>query len=283
MEFDDVVASVSCSPLHLRLNNFSTNTMGGSVKGNGYLAFAGTRDLLMNLGAELTDIDVTKVFEQTENFGQQTLTDKNLQGVLNAKLYVKNVWKNYSSPDLDNLNAIIDFELKNGALKNFEPVKAASAFIRVEELSNIRFADIKNRLTIFNRTVTIPAFEIQTNALNLMFSGQHQFDNVIDYRFKVNLRKMLANKFNRKGREQFIENDPYEGLNIYLSIVGPLSKPKIQYDKATAATKIKADFKNEKEVLKELFKKGGAVKDDKREDKFFQIEEEPKFMEFDEN
>jgi uncharacterized protein involved in outer membrane biogenesis len=283
MEFDDVVASVSCSPLHLRLNNFSTNTMGGSVKGNGYLAFAGTRDLLMNLGAELTDIDVTKVFEQTENFGQQTLTDKNLQGVLNAKLYVKNVWKNYSSPDLDNLNAIIDFELKNGALKNFEPVKAASAFIRVEELSNIRFADIKNRLTIFNRTVTIPAFEIQTNALNLMFSGQHQFDNVIDYRFKVNLRKMLANKFNRKGREQFIENDPYEGLNIYLSIVGPLSKPKIQYDKATAATKIKADFKNEKEVLKELFKKGGAVKDDKREDKFFQIEEEPKFMEFEEN
>jgi len=283
MEFDDVQVNVTFSPLHLRLNNFSTNTMGGSIKGNGYLVFTGTQDLLMNMGTEVTDIDVSQVFMQTENFGQQTLTDKNLQGVLNAKLYIKNTWKDYSSPDMDNLNAIIDFEIKNGALKNFEPVKAASAFIRVEELSNIRFADIKNRLTIYNKTITIPAFEIQTNALNLMFSGQHNFDNTIDYRFKINLRKMLANKFNRKGKEQFIENDPYEGVNVYLSMTGPLSKPKIQYDKASAAAKIKDDFKNEKEVLKELFKKGSSPKDDKREDKFYQIEEEPNFMEFEEN
>ena len=283
MEFDDVQVNVTFSPLHLRLNNFSTNTMGGSIKGNGYLVFTGTQDLLMNMGTEVTDIDVAQVFLQTENFGQQTLTDNNLQGVLNAKLYIKNTWKDYSSPDLDNLNAIIDFEIKNGALKNFEPVKAASAFIRVEELSNIRFADIKNRLTIYNRTITIPAFEIQTNALNLMFSGQHNFDNTIDYRFKINLRKVLANKFNRKGKEQFIESDPYEGLNVYLSMTGPLSNPKIQYDKASAAAKIKDDFKNEKEVLKELFKKGSNSKDDKSEDKFFQIEEEPKFMEFEEN
>jgi hypothetical protein len=275
--------NVTFSPLHLRLNTFSTNTMGGGVKGNGYLVFAGTQDLLMNMGAELTDIDVSQVFVQTENFGQQTLTDKNLQGVLNAKIYLKNTWKDYSNPDLDNLNAIIDFELKNGVLKNFEPVKAASAFIRVEELSNIRFADIKNRLTIYNRTITVPAFEIQTNALNLMFSGQHDFDNIIDYRFKINLRKMLANKFNRKGKEQFIEDDPYDGLNIYLSMTGPIAKPKIQYDKAAAGAKIKDDFKNEKEVLKELFKKGNKDKNDKREDKFFQIEEEPKFMEFEEN
>ncbi len=283
MEFDDVQVNVTFSPLHLRLNNFSTNTMGGSVKGNGYLVFTGKQDLLMNMGTEITDIDMAQVFLQTGNFGQQTLTDKNLQGVLNAKVYLKNTWKDYSSPDLDNLNAIIDFELKNGALKNFEPVKAASAFIRVEELANIRFADIKNRLTIFNRTITIPAFEIQTNALNLMFSGQHNFDNMIDYRFKINLRKMLANKFNRKGKEQFIENDPYDGLNIYLSMTGHISKPKIQYDKASAGAKIKDDFKNEKEVLKELFKKGNNTKNDKREDKFFQIEEEPKFMEFEED
>ncbi len=281
MVFDDVNVNVTLSPLHLRLNNFSTTTMGGSVKGNGYFVFTGTNDLLMNIGTEIADIDVGEVLRQTENFGQQTLTDKHLQGTLNAKFYMKNVWKEYTEPDLNNLNAIIDFELKNGALKNFEPVKAASAFIRVEELMNIKFSDIRNRLTIFNRTVSIPAFEIQSNALNLMFSGQHDFDNMIDYRFKINLRKMLANKFNRKGREQFIEDDPYEGLNIYLSMKGPLANPKIQYDKATAAAKIKEDFKNEKEVLKNLFRKNNEQdKSDKREEKFYQIEEQPKFMEF---
>lgn len=280
MEFNDVKISLTLSPLHLRLNHFSTQAMGGKASGNGYFVFVGEKDLLMNFGAEVNDIDITKVFSETQNFGQATLTDRHISGIANAKVYLKNTWKNYEKIDEDNLNAIVDFEIKNGRLKEFEPIKAASKFIKVEELSDIKFSDIRNRISIYNKTIFIPSFEIKTNAINLVFSGQHHFDNTVDYRFKVNLRRLLANKFNRAGREQFIENDPYDGLNMYLSMTGNLSNPSIKYDKASAAVKMKEDWKNEKEVLKNLFNKEKNSKGEKREEKYFQIDEQPVFMDF---
>ncbi|HRN94608.1 MAG TPA: AsmA-like C-terminal region-containing protein [Chitinophagales bacterium] len=282
MEFNDVKVSLTLSPLHLRLNKFSTQTMGGTANGNGYFVFMGDKDLLMNFGAELNDIDITEVFKETENFGQTTLTANNISGTANAKVYLKNTWKNYEEIDPDNLNAIIDFEIKNGRLKDFEPVKAASKFIKVEELSDIKFSDIKNRLSIYNKTVFIPSFEIKSNAVNLIFSGEHHFDNTVDYHFKVNLRRLLANKFNRAGREQFIENDPYDGLNVYLSLTGNLANPTVKYDKSSANAKIKEDWKGEKDVLKNLFNKDKTPKGEKREEKYFQIDEQPTFMDFEE-
>lgn len=282
MNFNNLQISLTLSPLHLRLNKFSTQTMGGTVNGNGYFVFVGERDLLMNFGAELNDIDITSVFNETENFGQNTLTAKNISGTTNAKVYLKNTWKNYEVIDEDNLNAIIEFEIKNGRLKDFEPVKAASKFIKIEELSDIKFSDIKNRLSIYNRTVFIPSFEIKSNAVNLIFSGEHHFDNTVDYHFKVNLRRLLANKFNRSGREQYIENDPYDGLNIYLSLTGNLANPTVKYDKASANAKIKDDWKGEKDILKNLFNKEKVTKKEKREEKYFQIEEKPVFMDFEE-
>lgn len=280
MNFNDVKISLTMSPLHLRLNKFYTQTMGGTANGNGYFVFIGDKDLLMNFGIELSDIDITSVFSETENFGQTTLTSEQISGTANAKVYLKNTWKNYEQIDEDNLNAIVDFEIKNGRLKNFEPVKAASKFIRVEELSDIKFSDIKNRISIYNKTVFIPPFEIKSNAVNLIFSGEHHFDNTVDYHFKINLRRLLANKFNKSGREQYIENDPYDGLNVYLSMSGNLSNPAIKYDKASAAAKIKDDWKKEKDVLKTLFSKEKTTKGEKREEKYFQIEEQPVFMDF---
>lgn len=118
-----------------------------------------------------------------------------------------------------------------------------------------------------------------------MFFGFHYFDNTVDYHLKVNLHKLLAQKFNRRNQDmQFIENDPYEGVNIFLTMTGNLSNPQIKFDKASTRDKIQTDFKNEKQVLKDLLKNAPRKVDaaeQKREDKYFDLREEPKFMDFD--
>ena len=168
---------------------------------------------------------------------------------------------------------------------NFEPLRAASKFIRVEELQDIRFADLSNTIKIANQRIDVPEFEIKTSALNLMFFGFHHFNNDIDYHFKINLHKLLAQKFNRKQQDiQYIENDPYEGVNIYLTMTGNLSDPKIKFDKPAVRNKVLTDFRNEKQVLKDLLKNAPRKVDaaeQKREDKYFDLREEPKFMDFD--
>jgi predicted solute-binding protein len=81
-----------------------------------------------------------------------------------------------------------------------------------------------------------------------------------------------------------METDPYEGVNLYLSMSGNLSDPKIKYDKASSRKKMQNDFKREKENLKNLINNTSVRMDEnekKREERYFNTSQQPQFMDFD--
>ena len=285
MDFSDVRTNVQLAPGLIKINQLSARGMGGNVHASGLVEFTTDNALTLKLDVTAIDLAIPTIFKECENFGQTTLTDKNLKGTVSTAVSLEATWKNYKELDTKTLSAIIDFSIKNGGLINFEPLRAASKFIRVEELEDIRFADLSNTIKIANQRIDVPEFEIKTSALNLMFFGFHHFNNNIDYHFKINLHKLLAQKFNRKQQDiQYIENDPYEGVNIYLTMTGNLSGPKVKFDKPAVRNKVLTDFRNEKQVLKDLLKNAPRKVDaaeQKREDKYFDLREEPKFMDFD--
>nr|MBP6732373.1 hypothetical protein [Chitinophagales bacterium] len=285
MEFGDLATDLRLAPGSIQINHLTTRAMGGNLRTTGVIEFTPANALAMKIDITAVDLNIPQIFKECENFGQTSLTDKNLKGTMSTAIALDATWKNYKDLDTKTLSAIIDFSIKNGELINFEPLRAASKFIRIEELEDIRFADLANTIKIGNERFDVPEFEIKTSALNLMFFGFHYFNNDIDYHFKINLHKLLAQKFNRQARDvQFIEEDPYEGVNLYLSMTGNLSNPKIKFDKPATRNKMMNDFRNEKEVLKNLLKNTPKVvdaKEQRREEKYFDMREEPKFMDFD--
>ena len=285
MEFNDLHTNAQIVPGLIRINQLSARAMNGDVRTTGLIEFTPENSLAIKIDVTAVDLNIPQIFKECENFGQQTLTDKNLKGTISTAISLAANWKNYKELDMKTLSAIIDFDIKNGELINFEPLRAASKFIRVEELADIRFADLANTIKIENERIDVPEFEIKTSALNLMFFGFHHFNNDIDYHLKINLHKLLAQKFNRSAQDfQYIENDPYEGVNIYLTMSGNLSALVIKLDKASTRNKIQSDFKSEKQVLKDLLKNAPKKVDayeQKREEKYFDLREEPKFMDFD--
>ncbi len=285
MEFGDLATDLRLTPGSIQINHLVTRAMGGNLRTTGLIEFTPANALAMKIDITAVDLNIPQIFKECENFGQTSLTDKNLKGTMSTAIALDATWKNYKDLDTKTLSAIIDFSIKNGELINFEPLRAASKFIRIEELEDIRFADLANTIKIANERFDVPEFEIKTSALNLMFFGFHYFNNDIDYHFKINLHKLLAQKFNRQARDvQFIEEDPYEGVNLYLSMTGNLSNPKIKFDKPATRNKMINDFRNEKEVLKNLLKNTPKVvdaKEQRREEKYFDMREEPKFMDFD--
>lgn len=286
MEFASLNTLLQVAPGIVRVNSLQAKAMGGEVRMTGLVSFLPNNSLNINCDISAVEMDIPKIFSQCENFGQTTLTDKHLKGTISTSLTMNATWLNYKDIDQNTLSAIIDFSIKKGELIKFEPLRAASKFIRVEELEDIRFAELSNTIKIANKRIDIPQFEIKTSALNLIFSGYHYFNNEVDYHIKVNLHKVLAQKFNRNMTDvQYIEDDPYQGLNLYLSMSGPLDNPKIKYDKASTRNKIKEDFKKEKEELRNLLK-GTAPKVDeneKREEKYFDTKEQPVFMDFEQD
>lgn len=289
MIFEDVKTEVKLVPYRLDINNLSTHAMGGNITNNGYIAFTPEREMIINLGLNIDKVDLPQIFAECDNFGQTSLTDKNLKGRVSASLELKTVWNNYKDIDLDQIVGNLSCSVLHGELINFEPIKAASSFIKVEELNHIVFSDLSNQLYIHDRKITIPKMEVQSSALNLLLSGTHTFDNEIDYHIKVNLRKLLANKFNRNNSDvQYIDEDPYDGVNLFLQLTGNIANPKIKYDKEFVSKKIKQDMAAQKEELKGLFKKDKAPKaknenETKREEKYYDTRKKPETIEFEED
>ena len=264
----------------LIFQKFKANDIGGNIQiGNqqintDYLSFRAQDGLVFakikldaNVGKPLSidadlnlkKINITKFFYEFEEFGLEIIQSKNLKGLATASIKVHSIWDKYLAANTDALTAEGPILIENGELINFEPMLALSNFIDVNELKNLKFASLANTLSIKNRIVTIPAMQIQSNALNVDFAGTHNFDNIIDYRLKILLSDLIKKKSKRLGDEQFgeLEDDGRGKTVLYIKMYGDAENPKFNIDKIGIKKKLADDLKKEgkavKQVLKEEF------------------------------
>ena len=256
------------------IDPITLSTMNGSISTSGLIDGGDSTKLLVTCFSDVNKINVTKMFEQFENFGQATITDKNIKGVATAKIQFASVFTPELQMDFDKLYAGVDMTVENGELNNVESMKSLSKFIELKDLENIRFATLKNQIEIKNQVVTIPKMEIKSNAINITVSGTHKFNNEINYKIKLSLNELLSKKAKqaKKENDEFgeVADDGLGRTNIFLSMTGTIYNPVIKYDSKSAIQNVKQDLKVEKQTLKTilkeefgLFKKDSTLKSNK--------------------
>jgi hypothetical protein len=198
------------------------------------------------------------MFDSFENFGQTSVTDKNLKGIATAKIQFASIISPELIVDMDKLFAGIDMTIENGELNNVESMKSLSRFIELKDLENVRFSTLKNQIEIKNQVVNIPKMEVKSNAINITASGTHTFNNEINYKIKLSLNELLSKKAKqaKKQNDEFgeVADDGLGRTNIFLSMTGTVDKPVIKYDSKSAIQNLKQDLKVEKQTLKTILK-----------------------------
>jgi hypothetical protein len=115
-----------------------------------------------------------------------------------------------------------------------------------------------NHITISNRKISIPQFQINSSAMNLSCNGTHDFDNNIDYHFKVTLNELLSKKRKREAprENEFNEYDDDEQgkSTLFISMTGNMENPVIKFDKKELKKFVKDEINNEKQTVKQLLK-----------------------------
>jgi hypothetical protein len=265
------------SPVHF-------TTMNGEVDAKGIIDATREKTFSVICDADLKHININSLFYQFESFGQQTLTEKNVKGYMDASVQFTSVWKNNLEVDEKSIRAKADIAINNGELNDFEPMQNLSRFIAVEELKRIKFSSLQNTVEIKDRTIIIPKMEIQSSALDVFCYGTHTFDNVIDYHFKLSLNELLSKKakHSRKENDEFgvVEDDGLGRTSLFLTMKGTIDDPDIAYDRKGLKQNIKENMKEEKQNLKSLlneefgwFKKDSTIiHKKKKENGKFEIE-----------
>jgi len=234
------------------------STMNGTITTSGIVDGSDTSKIRITCFSDVNKINISQLFLEFENFGQSTITNKNIKGLATFKIQ----FSAELTPELDmNMNKLyagIDLSIENGELNNVEAMKSLSRFIDLKELENIRFATLKNQIEIKNQMIQIPKMEVRSSALDLTASGTHSFDNKINYRIKLALNDLLARKAKKAKREndEFgeIADDGLGRTNLFLLMSGTVERPVIKYDSKSAVQHVKQDLKAEKQTFKSVLK-----------------------------
>lgn len=214
-----------------------TEATGGQYALDGELAFLASPRLTARVKA--SGIDAETFFRQSENFGQEVLTDNNIRGRLDSRLYLRTYFTPTYEVDYDKLLVLAELDIADGELRDFEMLENFSAVLKARDLARVRFTRLQNFLEVSNQTVRIPVMFIQSSAMNMTLSGDHTFGQVIDYNIKVNAGQVLANKIARHDRDLRPLPARRNGFfNLYYTVKGNLDEYEVKTDKR----EVKRDF-----------------------------------------
>lgn len=264
---DNIVCNLHMTGQQLALEPLSFNTADGRVTGSLSLDARSASAYPLAINADLKGIDITKLFAEFRNFGQQFITDAHVKGKGDAQVRFTAPLRPDFSLDQPNLYCVADVTLRNGELNNHASLLAVADYLRQnklispfvdagalrKELKHVSFAKLENRIEIKDRAVHLPLMTVSSSVMDLEVSGTHGFDGAVDDHLNFRLGDLF-----RSGKGSDDEFGPViddgTGLRIFLHMYGTTDNLQFGHDGAMAAVRRKERMKQESAQLKGILK-----------------------------
>lgn len=184
----DAVAQLYVSENGIKISNTSIKHAEGAINltGNLYQTKDATR---FAINAVVANANVKSLFYGFDDFGLQSITYENITGKLFSKIKLNGRISNLGVLLPSSLNGLIAFNLKNGALLNFQPLINVGKFaFPLRDLNNITFSDLGGALDIKGEKVNIRPMKINSSILNLDVAGTYAMKKGTNITLDVPLR-----------------------------------------------------------------------------------------------
>ncbi len=238
-------------------SNIKLNTCNGSLNGS-FSLYTASLPYTGSTAFTATEVNIPQLFSSFNNFGQSTLTITHLKGTGSAVVKARAKMNDRLEIDLNTIEATADIRITDGELNDFEPMLALSDYAAIDALKKVRFSTLQNNISIAQGVINIPKMEIKNSVLDLQLVGTHTLENKIDYTIRLQLADVLFNK-RKPGKGEFDdfiqEQNPGDDPAIYVKMKGDVGSPTISLDKKAIGASIKQDMKDQKQELKDIFKK----------------------------
>ncbi|GGI24322.1 AsmA family protein [Pedobacter mendelii] len=124
------------------------------------------------LSSKISHVSVKDFFYSFDNFGQNSITNKNLKGYLSSTVNISGRISQAGKILPRSINGKVIFNLKNAALVNFEPLeKVGKLAFANRNLSNIEIPNLDGTLTVRGDKIEISPMQINSSVLNLNVKG----------------------------------------------------------------------------------------------------------------
>lgn len=283
-EIDNFKSKVKLINGNLILDDLSFNAYGGSVSGKMSMLLNSENPKLIG-DININKVNSSKFFYSMDNFGQNSLTNKNIEGDITAKInFSAELDKNNDFLN-DKLSVNAKYKIEDGKLIDIPLLKKLSYFVDEAALNRICFEKIESSISINKSCVTIDEIDIKSNAVNFSFLGKHYFNKNIDYRAEIKLSELASKKKKAKLdkiQKEFgeIQQDASSRTSLFVKITGTTDKPIFSYDTKKsieiAKQKLKADTKTITSSIDKELKLG--IDEMKQDKKNWKIQEKGEYI-----
>jgi hypothetical protein len=140
----------------------------------------------LRLESHLDHVDLPRLFTAFNDFGQEAIKAKNLRGNLTADIRMTGALSGKAKVIPNSLRGTVNFTIRNGQLVDFEPIeKVQASVLKHRDLSEIRFAELQDRLEVDSTTLTIHRMEINSTAFTLFAEGTYDLKTGADMSLQV--------------------------------------------------------------------------------------------------
>ena len=251
----DLKAAVKIKDKKLFVERVSMKTFGGKLKASGIVDASNNKDIYVSCEADFIDMDIREALISFDQFGQSSLTSDNIRGKTNTHLQFSAMFSKDLAVNNKSIVAVADIEVFNGELVGYEPLTGLKSILKNRDFSHIEFDKLKNTISISNEKITIPKMEIKSSAMNLKLSGEHNFENEIEYHLEIKFADLKNNNSqeNPESEYGYIEDDGVGNPTVFILITGTVDDPQYkQLDKKALKEKITQDIQEEKQNLKKI-------------------------------
>lgn len=135
--------------------------------------------------------DVQKVFYAFENFGQTTISDRNLSGEISTDFSYSSQLTSAFKFVPTSMKGRLAFVLTNGELNHFEPIKRIQRiFFRRRDFDNVRFENIQNQFVLQGEELNMEQMKVASSVLTFFVGGTYSFRDKTDLLVQVPLSNL---------------------------------------------------------------------------------------------
>ena len=212
------------------------------------------------------NINFKPLFAEWDNFRQDVIKSENIHGIAQANVSFEAPFDLRTGIISKGIKSTIGLQIDDGRLTNVSTFKSITESLRTssiktilgkqnintfeQKLLDLRFDRLTNTLIIKNGVLTIPSMSISSSALDVEVSGQHTFDNEIDYRFGFRFRDLKRQESSEFGEVV----DDGTGLRIFMRMYGTIDDPIIEWDKQSRKEQAKENREEAKQDAKSILK-----------------------------
>jgi hypothetical protein len=184
----DATARLFVSEEGIAIQGLNIKHAGGALSMDGNLFQQGTSTRFV-VNSTVKNANIRSFFYGFDNFGMESLSHENLKGSLFSKIRMEGRISNTGILNPSSLNGTVAFDLKNGALLNFDPLISVGKFaFPLRDLNNITFTNLNGFLRVNGDKVTIKPMKVSSSVLNVDVAGIYSMGKGTNIALDVPLR-----------------------------------------------------------------------------------------------